>query len=98
MAKSKAREAIPVGGTVQEMIEFFDTHDMGDYWDDLPDAQFDVDLETKRHMVEIDKEILIRLAQIAHAKRMTSKALINSWLLEKIGETTYQSSKTGTSR
>ena len=80
------------------MIEFFDTHDMGEYWDDLPHAQFDVDIETKRHMVEIDQEILVKLAQIARARRTTSEALIKSWLMEKIGEATYQSSKAGTSR
>ncbi len=67
-ANGSLKEAIPTGGTVQEMIEFFDTHDMGDQWDDLPDAQFDVDIETKRHMVEIDKEILFRTCQIPIAK------------------------------
>jgi hypothetical protein len=27
-----------------EFVEFFETHDMGEYWDSMPEAHFDVEM------------------------------------------------------
>ena len=32
-----------------ELVEFFDTHDMGEYEEALPEVHFDVDLQRKTH-------------------------------------------------
>ena len=36
-------------GSIDELVEFFDTHDMGDYWDQMPKAHFDVDITKRTH-------------------------------------------------
>jgi hypothetical protein len=86
MAKSKSK-ALPRFGSLDKLVEFFDTHDMGDYWDRLPKADFDVNVRTRKHLVAIDKGLLPRLDEIAKSKRVPTQKLINVWLREKI-ETT----------
>ena len=70
--------------SVDELVEFFDKHDMGDYWDRLPKAEFEVSIKTRKHLVAIDEKIIPSINQIAKSKRVTSAKLINTWLREKV--------------
>jgi hypothetical protein len=83
MAKNKAKP-LPRLKSVDELVEFFDKHDMGDYWDRLPAAEFEVNIKTRKHLVAIDETIIPRINQIAKSKKVTSAKLINTWLREKI--------------
>ena len=83
MAKNKAK-AVPRSKSIHELVEFFDKHDMGDYWDRLPKAKFEVNIKTRKHLVAIDEKIIPKINQIAKSKRVTSAKLINTWLREKI--------------
>ena len=83
MAKSKPKE-LPKFESLDELVAFFETHDMGEYWDRLPEAKFDVNVRTRKHLVAIDKEIVPRLTEIAKSKKVPSEKLINTWLREKI--------------
>ena len=67
-----------------KLVEFFDKHDMGDYWDRLPKAEFEVNIKTRKHLVAIDEKIIPRINQIAKSKRVTSAKFINTRLREKI--------------
>ena len=51
--------------SVDKLVEFFDKHDMGKYWDRLPKAEFDVSIKTRKHLVAIDEKIIPRINQIA---------------------------------
>ena len=73
--------------SLDELVEFFDTHDMGEY-EDLPQAHFDVNLRRRTHLVAIDEEINSRLTEIAEREQIPAEALINSWLKEKISRYT----------
>ena len=83
MAKNKAKP-FPRLKSVDELVKFFDKHDMGDYWDRLPKADFEVNIKNRKHLVAIDEKIIPRINQIAKSKRVTSAKLINTWLREKI--------------
>ncbi|MDP2605537.1 MAG: CopG family antitoxin [Deltaproteobacteria bacterium] len=83
MATSKSKP-LPKLGSLDELVAFFDTHDMGDYWDQMPEAKFDVDVKSRKHLVAIDKEIILKLNKIAKSKKVPSEKLINIWLREKI--------------
>ena len=85
MAKSKAK-ALPSSRSLDELVEFFDTHDMGEYWEHMPDAHFDIDIKRKTHLVAIDEELIGKLAEIAKSKRISAERLIHSWLQEKMRE------------
>lgn len=83
MARSKSK-LLPKFDSLDELVAFFDAHDMGEYWDQLPLTKFDVNIKTRKHLVAIDKEIVPKLNKIAKSKKVPSEKLINAWLREKI--------------
>ena len=83
MARSKSKP-FPKLGSVNELVEFFDRHDMGEYWDQLPKAEFEVNITTRKHLVAIDEKIIPKLNEIAKSKKVSFAKLINTWLREKI--------------
>lgn len=85
MQKSKSKK-LPHFGYLDELVKFFDTHDLGEYWNEMPEADFDVDLKRRTHLVAIDAKLAGKLSQIARSRQTSSRRLINSWLKEKILE------------
>ena len=83
MARSKPK-TLPQHKSYDELVGFFETHDMGDYWDQMPEADFKVNIKRKKHLVAIDEEIVPKLNEIAKSKKVTPEKLINSWLKEKL--------------
>ena len=91
MAKSKSKP-LPKFDSLVKLVEFFETHDMGDYVDVMPEAHFDIDLKHRTHIVALDEDLAERVTAIARAKRVSSKSLINKWLREKVVEQTKAAS------
>jgi hypothetical protein len=85
MPKSKFNK-LPSFKSLDKLVEFFDTHDMGEYQDQMPEVHFEVDIKKRRHLFTIDGKLADKVAQIAMLKKIPSEALINSWLREKIRE------------
>lgn len=83
MARKMAK-SLPKFESLDELVGFFDSHDMGEYWEELPEADFDIDIKTRKHLVAIDEEIIPKLDEIAKSKKVSSQRLINRWLKEKV--------------
>lgn len=83
MAENDSQK-LPSFASLDELVEFFDRRDMGDYEEDLPEAHFEADLQRKTHLIAIDEEINSRLTEIAEQERTPAESLVNSWLKEKI--------------
>jgi hypothetical protein len=58
------------------LVEFFDTHDMGDHLEDMPEAEFAVNLKSKKHLVALEGEIAVRLTEIAWTRQVSAEALV----------------------
>lgn len=84
MAKSKA-ESLPTG-SIDELVEFFDAHDMGAYWDEMPEVHFDVDIQRRTHLVAVDDDLVDKITEVARTKHVSSESLVNSLLREKLAE------------
>jgi len=85
MAKSKSKK-LPKFDSLDKLVDFFDTHDMGEYWDEMPEAHFAVDIKKRTHFFPLDAVLAEQLNQIAKKKKTRSEVLIKSWLKEKILE------------
>jgi hypothetical protein len=83
MAESESKN-MPHFASLDDLVEFFDTHDMGDYWDQMPEAHFEVDIQRQTHLFAIDEDIVEKLTEIALSKQVSPEELINSWLRERI--------------
>jgi hypothetical protein len=81
-----ARNKMPKFASLDKLVQYFETHDMGDHWPDMPEAHFDIDIKSRTHVFALDEDLAERLTQIARTKRVSSRTLINKWLREKIAE------------
>lgn len=83
MAKSKTK-TLPEFDSMGELVDFFETHDMGDYWEQMPEADFEIKIKRKKHLIALEDDVVAKVARIAKAKKISSEALINTWLKEKL--------------
>jgi len=85
MSKSKSKK-LPKFDSLDKLVDFFDNHDMGEYWNEMPEAHFEVDIKKRTHFFPLDAALAEQLNQIAKKKKTRSEVLIKSWLKEKILE------------
>jgi hypothetical protein len=85
MAESKPTP--PKFETLEDLVELFDSHDLGDYWDALPEAHFDVAIKRRKRLVAVEEELAGKVAEIARAQDISTEDLINAWLKEKVAQT-----------
>lgn len=83
MAKSKVK-TLPELNSTSELVDFFETHDMGDYWEQMPAANFEVKIKRRKHLIALEEDVVTKVTKIAKAKNISSEALINTWLKEKL--------------
>ncbi len=83
MAKSKPK-TLPRFRSLDRLVQFFESHDMGDYWNQVPEAHFEVNIKKRTHLIAIDPKLSEKLTRIARSKRISSRRLVNSWLRERI--------------
>lgn len=86
MAKNKSkRDPIPKHfKTLEDAAEFWDTHDLADYWDLTREAQFDVDFQRRVFLTALEPELAKQLTQVARKQGIATETLINVWLAERI--------------
>jgi hypothetical protein len=70
--------------SLDELVDHFDTHDMGEDLDQMPRTEVEVDIKWRRHLVPIDDDILARVREIAKKGTTSSEDLINTWLRERL--------------
>jgi hypothetical protein len=71
MEKSKTK-SIPKFSSLDELVAFFETHGMGEYWDQMPEAHFDIEIKKRTHIFSLDEDMAETLTKIAKAKRIPS--------------------------
>lgn len=82
MAESKSK--LPQFNSNQELIEFFDTHDMGEYESELPETYFDVDIKRNHYLVSVNEYLMSKLLEAAKEQQVSVEMLLDSWLKEKL--------------
>ena len=85
MAKNKSGK-LPKFESLDKLVEFFDTNDTSEYWDEMPEVNFDIDIKRRTHLVALDEEIANRITEIARTKKVSSEKLINTWIKEKLSK------------
>jgi hypothetical protein len=68
----------------EEAAEWFDTHDMADYEDQLIPVDVELDLRKNRNWVELDGEIAKYLRELTKTKHVSTRKLVNEFLKEKL--------------
>ena len=72
--------------SIEEAAEFWDVHDLGDYWDETSKVDFEVDLEHRTVLVPLEEQIARRLLDVARRQGISTETLVNVWLSERLRE------------
>ena len=68
------------------MGEFWDTHDLADFWNQTRKTSFEVDIKSEVTYYSIDKKLAERVQSIAQKRGISADTLVNLWLQEKLQE------------
>ncbi len=70
--------------TYEEASEWFDTHDMSDYEDEMRPVDFQFDLRKNREWVELEREIAKGVRKLAKEQNIPTRKLVNELLRERL--------------
>ena len=86
MPKSK-RDPLPKRfRTLEEAGEFWDTHDLGDYWDQTEPVEMSFHLKRKQHLLAIEPELARALQEAASVRGVSTETIANLWLRERLAD------------
>jgi hypothetical protein len=72
--------------SVEEAAEFWDSHDLADYWDLTQEAHFEVDIQRRVFLTALEPQLAKTLTNLARKQGISTETLINVWLAEKVRE------------
>lgn len=70
--------------TYEDAAEWFDTHNMSDFEEQMRPVDFHFDLRKNRDWVELDREIAKNIRKLAKEKDVPTRRLVNKWLEERL--------------
>lgn len=80
MGKNRV-SSISKADTLEQMGEFWDTHDLTAFDTDAPDVEFSIS-----STIAIEPDLLSAIEQQANQRGITVETLVNLWLQEKLAE------------
>lgn len=83
---TRSRSSISKGRSYKEIGEFWDTHDLSDYWDQTKPVKFEVDIQSEAVYYAIEPKLSAKISRIAKKRGVPAETLLNLWLKEKLGE------------
>jgi len=78
---------LPHFQSLEELVEYFDAHDLGEHSDRMPEAQFEADFKRRHRLVSIEEDLMSTLSEIAQSRQVSVEVLIEAWLKEKVAGT-----------
>lgn len=81
---AKSRSSISKAKSYTEIGEFWDTHDLADYWDQTKPVEFEVDLQSETTLFALDSHLSARIRQMAARRGVLPETLLNLWIQEKL--------------
>jgi len=78
------RSNISKAGTYAEIGDFWDEHDLSDYWEKTLPVRADVDIESEESLYAVEKGLSDTIRRAARKRGISPHTLINLWLQEKI--------------
>lgn len=84
------RSSISQARSYREIGEFWDTHDLADYWEQTEPAEFEVDIQSEVTYYALDSTLAATVAEIAWQRGVSVETLLNLWVQEKLKEYTVQ--------
>jgi len=85
MRRSNGRKgSVSKARTYAAIADFWDEHDLSDYWDKNRSIRANVDLESEESLYAIERGLSQTICRAAKERGVSPHTLINLWLQEKI--------------
>jgi hypothetical protein len=81
---TRKRSNISKAGTYAEIGDFWDEHDLSDYWDKTIAVRADVVIESEESLYAVEKGLSDTIRRTARERGISPHTLLNLWLQEKI--------------
>ncbi len=82
----KVKSSISKATSIEEIGEFWDTHDLTDHWDETKPAEFEVNIQSEVTYYAVDNELSQKVQAYAKRRGISPDTLLNLWLQEKLHE------------
>lgn len=69
-----------------EIGEFWDTHDLADYWDQTKEVNFEVDIRSQKTLYAVDPGLSAKMSAIAKTRGVSPEKLLNMWIERNVSE------------
>jgi len=72
---------------IQKKIgEFWDTHDLADYWEQTHPVEFELDIQSEVTYYSLEVTLADKVRSMAKQRGVSSETLLNLWVKEKLQE------------
>ena len=85
---TRGRSTLSKAKSYKEIGDFWDTHDLSDFWDQTKKVEFGVDIKSEIIYCSLDKKLAEQVQSIAQRRSVSADTLINLWVQEKLQEQT----------
>ncbi len=80
------KSSISQAASYTEMGEFWDSHDMTDYWEQTKPVTFKVDIQSKARYCALEPTLVAKISKIAWQSGVSVETLVNMWLQERLAQ------------
>jgi hypothetical protein len=82
--KKRSRSSLSRSQSYKEIGEFWDSHDLADYWDETQEAEFEVEIESEATYYALSKTLSEQIQSLARKQGISADTLVNLWVQEKL--------------
>ena len=85
--KGNRSKTLPAFKSIDELVAFFETHDMGDYWENMPEVEFEVSLKKREAKTNTGKRWTA--TQVKQLRRLARQNTPTRLIGLKLGRTEH---------
>ena len=80
------RSALSKATSYKEIGEYWDVHDLSEFWGKTKRVKFDVQIESEVTYYPVEKNLSEKVQSVARKQGISSDTLINLWIQQKLQE------------
>jgi len=84
---SKGKSSISKAQSYEEIGEFWDTHDLADYWDKAHPVEFEIDIQSEITYYPLDNDLSEKVRSIAKQQGVPPEILLKYWIQKELIQT-----------
>ena len=81
---TRGRSSISKARSYKQIGEFWDAHDLTDYWEQTEAVEFELDIRSETTYYPLDAALGAEVRSIAERRGVSPETLLNLWIQEKL--------------